>query len=373
MPDGIEIWDIWGRRGKPPWPPQRRKPFPAWEWLMGRVPPRAARPLTQAELAGELRQAITPEGTIPYRGREYLKPFLEQVGWELVEPGTFPEMLEPFYRRVPVAPEKEPQPLTASVEQIGGYDLVVYRNEKGDIVQMQNLGRAPAGPDWESLRREQLALAREREELAIAAPARARAESAAMWEAERQRLLQSVQLMGPAGWIRRWELMQQANPFIPPPQPTGEPEMMARRFAAEHGMSPEAAVQTAWRYEQNPEDPEFANVPLKARQELAWVAMEATGPPPEPARPTTPPAPAWLPEFVPGQVAGRPITSEPMLTPSPQLWARTPPSVRQGLYGYGEWVGHRPLEDVIRHMEMMLPRAPIGAGQQVWMPARQFA
>jgi len=92
------------------------------------------------------------------------------------------------------------------------------------------------------------------------------------------------------------------------------------------------------------------------------------------ARPLgTPPAPEWLPQFAETQIAGQPITKARTRTPSGQLYAQTPWSVREGLRGYTEWAGYRPYSEILEHMLMMQPEAPMGAGRVRWQPPAQFA
>lgn len=92
-----------------------------------------------------------------------------------------------------------------------------------------------------------------------------------------------------------------------------------------------------------------------------------------PQPPAIPPVPEWLAPFSPGQITGAELQRLPIRTPSAQMWARTPWSVREGLRGYTEWAGHRPYLDVLGHMAMMLPSAPRGAGRGRWVPVRQRA
>lgn len=111
------------------------------------------------------------------------------------------------------------------------------------------------------------------------------------------------------------------------------------------------------------------NVPLiqslLAGEELTPTAIQM--PQQAAAQPTTPPAPGWLPAFVPQLSEGQPIEKYPITTPSGQLWGQTPWSVQQGLAGYADWSGHRPIEDIMGHMEMMKPRTPYTGGR--WTPA----
>lgn len=90
-------------------------------------------------------------------------------------------------------------------------------------------------------------------------------------------------------------------------------------------------------------------------------------------RPTTPPAPPGLSQFVPSQVTGQPITRAPTSTPSGQMWGQTPWSTQEMLRGYTQWAGYRPYEDIMQHMYAMLPQTPAGAGRKYWTPAKQYA
>lgn len=90
-------------------------------------------------------------------------------------------------------------------------------------------------------------------------------------------------------------------------------------------------------------------------------------------KPTTPPAPEWLPQFAPWETVGEPISKGEIPTPSGQQWARTPWSVLEGVKGYAGWGGERPWGDILSHMEMMLPGEPAGVRYKRWKPARQRA
>jgi len=94
---------------------------------------------------------------------------------------------------------------------------------------------------------------------------------------------------------------------------------------------------------------------------------------PKVKRPTTPPAPPGLSQFVPSQITGQPITRAPTSTPSGQMWGQTPWSTQEMLRGYTGWAGYRPFEDIMGHMYAMLPQTPAGAGRKYWTPAKQYA
>ena len=85
-----------------------------------------------------------------------------------------------------------------------------------------------------------------------------------------------------------------------------------------------------------------------------------------------PPTPWWLPQFAPWLTAGQPVSPGALLTPSGQQWGRTPWSIREGLRGFAEYAGGRPLEDILQHMYSMQPQDPRGAGFRRWAPAQQW-
>lgn len=73
---------------------------------------------------------------------------------------------------------------------------------------------------------------------------------------------------------------------------TPEPGTFAQEFAREHGMSAKAAEQTGYRYFQDPQSGEFADLTSEEKSGLTWVGIEAAGPAPKPPPPIpiTPPA-----------------------------------------------------------------------------------
>jgi len=130
----------------------------------------------------------------------------------------------------------------------------------------------------------------------------------------------------------------------------------------------------AAQYAHNPMHPRFMEMDLKERQELARIASELRlGPEYPKQRPEEieSPVPEWLPQYVPGQVAGAEMKKLPMMTPSAQSWARTPWWQRQELYKYGQWAGY-PIEQRLWQMEQMIPRQPRGMGTTRWRPFKQW-
>ena len=75
-----------------------------------------------------------------------------------------------------------------------------------------------------------------------------------------------------------------------PVQEVEGPGMALQHFAEKYGMSPEAARQTGWRYYENPQSEEFANLTSEEENALFGVSMEGMGPPPK-----EPPPPAFKP------------------------------------------------------------------------------
>jgi hypothetical protein len=86
---------------------------------------------------------------------------------------------------------------------------------------------------------------------------------------------------------------------------------------------------------------------------------------------STPPAPAWLPQYVPGLTGGSPITRQYVPTPSGQQINAMPWSNAQALSGYAEYAGGRPWEDILAHAQMMQPYAPSRTNNVSWRPASQ--
>lgn len=96
----------------------------------------------------------------------------------------------------------------------------------------------------------------------------------------------------------------------------------------------------------------------------AWLPNLKTG------GPATPPTPNWLPEYAPGQVAGKPITQGNTILPSGQLWNKTPSTKREMLGGYLDYAqGRYPtLTDLTEAIAANLPNK-VSTSQ--WRPAIQ--
>jgi len=199
-----------------------------------------------------------------------------------------------------------------------------------------------------------------------------------------------LQLTGPGDWIKNWMLKNMPNPYKPPERlkkwQQQKPAGMSLAEAGREGYwLPPSAVEKmggkGW--------PAQIGGYFKPRKEIftgpgvpgvARLAEEIGGQPfraarkyrPPPKTPTTPPAPPWLSQFAPSQVAGQPVTPGQISPPSGQLWARTPWSQRQMLGGYAEFAGQS-YEDILAQMAMMQPVTPLGIRQRRWTPTRQWA
>jgi len=149
-----------------------------------------------------------------------------------------------------------------------------------------------------------------------------------------------------------------------------EPESGSRFVPMVRGMG--AAPQAA-EYKETYIDPSTgAKVTITSKPEPTGGGMMQAQPKPQVKRPTTPPAPPGLSQFVPSQVTGQPITRAPTTTPSGQMWGQTPWSTQEMLRGYTGWSGYRPFEDIMGHMYAMQPQEPVGARSKYWTPARQY-
>ena len=169
-----------------------------------------------------------------------------------------------------------------------------------------------------------------------------------LWE--QQQAAEIAGLTAPADWITRWMQIR----GLEKQQDVGR----ARRGIESIEDVLEEVFQTA-----TPE--EFAALEekeWKLRGELEKVRGRKTG---------TPPTPEWLPQFAAGQVAGQPITKGRITTPSGQQWISTPWSVREGLRGFAEFSGFRPMGDILDQMAMMQPRRGGRVGGTQWQPAQQ--
>lgn len=217
--------------------------------------------------------------------------------------------------------------------------------------------------------------------------------SAGAFESARQSILGS--LSSPSDWIKRWEVQNAPNPYTPKPQSQLEQkqselsntETRANMFDQMANEAEKLVTQLSSNQDYGAGTPNEATVLTQARNDITNYRNAAQAeraragifqtdvtylqgqPQPEmsaPGRPGNAPTPGWLPMFAPGQRAGQPITRENVATPSAQQWSSTPWSVQQGLSGYLDWAGYRPMADVLGNMAQMLPNSPGGGSR--WSP-----
>ncbi len=221
-------------------------------------------------------------------------------------------------------------------------------------------------------------------------------EQANIYEQARKDILSTA--TGPADWITRWTAQNAQNPYVAKQQ--SEIEQLATaadKARAEQGHWQALAESNATGWQMTPGglmpkggEPIYSSTYIGeggiagyAAQAAQYAGEQATKweaeaealskfdePAPEPARPTTPPAPFWLPAFASQQVAGKPITKQQIPTPSGQLLTSSPWSVLQGVSGYANYAGGRTWQDILDEAAMMQPATPIGAGRTSWSPAR---
>ena len=329
-------------------------------WGKGKVEPSPTWPPWQPSKWGEPNPAITAIGEMG------LKPYAPIQPTEPTEP-TAPTWMEDYERR---RAEAELKLLQAQLAQAG----------KPTSAEMQMETERQRAL---SLQRQQLLGGGARYYRTGEQPQEAMSQRA-IFEQARNAILST--LTSPADWIDRYLARTMENPYeVEEEEETefGEIANAAERTSKEASYWDRKAAQA-----NAAGDNEVADIALKnaksARQRARNFRQEATamreeggdlsiykrlGPRGE-GPSATPPAPAWLSKFAPGQVAGQPITKEQIPTPSGQLLSKTPWSTMEGMRGYAQWTGGRPWQDIMEHAEMMQPRTPAGAGRFRYRPFR---
>ena len=181
-----------------------------------------------------------------------------------------------------------------------------------------------------------------------------------IWEDIRRDILAS--LTTPADWIKRWQLMNAPNPWAP-----SEQDALVRELEGLEAQREQEKLKNIEHKETFGGHPgPSSELPQEIRQiEGEIEALDIANQ----QRQLTPPAPAWLPEFVLGQIAGEPIQRARVQTPSGQQWAGADWSVREGLRGFTEFAGFRPYRDILEQMARTQPRTARVASR--WGPVRQ--
>lgn len=217
---------------------------------------------------------------------------------------------------------------------------------------------------------------------------------AGAYESARQSILAS--LSSPSDWIKRWDVQNAPNPYTPQSQSPLEAsqsqventntranmfdqmansaEQMVTTLANDpnYGAGPNSNGEATVLTQARSDVVNYRNAAQLERGKLGAYQADVTylqgQPQPEPSAPMggNAPAPSWLPAFAPGQRAGQPISRENIATPSAQQWTATPWSAQQGLSGYLDWAGYRPMADILGNMAQMLPNSPGGGAR--WSP-----
>tara|TARA_Y100000310_G_scaffold144390_1_gene143633 strand:+ start:6835 stop:8061 length:1227 start_codon:yes stop_codon:yes gene_type:complete len=296
-------------------------------------------------------------------------PPLEGFEWEkvTVDPNTGLRIDAPFWVTKKIEEESEEDTDIYGMTELERLMLLLEQQEAGQ--------RWARGSAADILAQQQFGLQREEFEWQ---KQQAQQKIAQSYEDWRRRLL--GELTGPEDWITRWQVEQTPEKYPWEPAPRTEfPEIdlletaIAQKISSaggrpedldelEHLISMERQLE-GWKQE------EIESQKIAA----AWPEQPTIGQIAAGAKTKAPPAPAWFPEYAPGQVAGRAITKESIPTPSGQQLTRLPPSQAAGLGGYVEWAGGRPWQDILAHAEIMQPEMPRGAGQTRWRPVTQRA
>ena len=315
------------------------------------------------------------------------------------------------------APTAEDAPKTGApgygIEQINGYDVQVFRDENGSIVEMNVIGPSltsgVSGTTAEDFYNQQL----RRGGLERLFQGRRgtddsqRRQLEQQWASEQGRLLQIAQ-GSPRDWLRAWELGQQQNPFAKPQRSTLEQakileedvkhiEPVAKAYknllkfegeiGPEEGELPtgderatmEALVgrydrlkaqsivrreEARVEYAANKRETSRYTDPETGEEHINYSVGEEDGR----SRRTGPPTPAWLAGMFPNQLTtGKSLEKFSVPTPSAQWWNQSPESQKQAFLGLVDWTGGVPM-DLLGNIQQQLPQPRRVATRR---PARQ--
>ena len=372
----------WGRQPPEPRTPPGEMPIPG---AMSYAEFLALTPEEQREILGGFTQ---PSITLP-----------EGWEWEQIFDPTTGSIWQP--RQVGVAEEELEWPIEPMTE----YQQEQMRLQREELEW--RMGQASATGDMTTYQQAQLEL--QRLQLGLEERRLGAEEFGEVRDWIKRWKFMNPQLQPEAGKTRRWEAMtpeqRRATLMVGRFAGTGEktgwqPDIVARKEAGYHIGGPEDYESEA-KYHKAWADWDTAKAKeIKASQTLGELGyrpgeeygVTSEGPYPvttamtgegavathralqrelegRPARqvPSAPPTPEWMPQFVPGQVAGQTMERLPVKTPSGQQWGRTPWSVREGLAGYADWAGGRAYRDILEQMAMMQPRTP--TRPRGWQPA----
>ena len=264
-----------------------------------------------------------------------------------------------------------------------------------ELLAYQKAQETAGKPDWaQGYNEAQLALEREKfawtKEQAGSKPEEQRLRYELQWELDRQRLLGGL---APDDWITKYLTENMPNPYKQqannPPEigslVSGLGSQLDRQTGQVQALEAIAVARgmgAGWDSEvyKKAEEEMVAAQTTRDATYQAWTTVkkeaENWSPQPSPQRQKYPFAPEWLPQWAPGQVAGREITPENVATPSGQQLTQMEPSLRNKLGYYADWTqkrgGGRRWQDIMAEADIMQPYTPAGAGRSRWSPSRQF-
>lgn len=282
----------------------------------------------------------------------------------------------------------------AEISSEGGYDYQIYRDAEGVARDKVRIGTTPAATqdrvgmtDWEraqiALREKEAGFEREKwtterdwKEKQSAEEARLLPERMALqYEIDRQKLIAGIPT---DDWITRWTVQNQPNPYRPPrtadqvdqlettlDRETAAVQYNQKRLA--EAITAGADIDLIREFEgyvkesQKQRDIAYNAWSSMKKEKVDWTPQPYPG------------APEWLPKYAPGQVAGRMITPENVVTPSGQQLTQMPRSRASQLGYYADWTakmgGGRSWRDILSEAEVMQPASP-GFRRTSWTPAR---
>ena len=302
------------------------------------------------------------------------------------------------------------------VESMNGYDFLMGKDENGNDVVIETLGRTQTGgnADAQAVLNNYAKNANFQNMLSWGAQNQNLESRAIQQQMADQYERERASLMGkftgsPRDWIKQWEVQNNPNPFSVRMSENEklqesmevsrnrakalEPLAKAYRTALSSGvLDGEIDSERKWQMEKIIEtyqeqtkkaqaiedifraqkDIQSGNVSggsvsIGGQMEGVAHPMFNEGGETAPARPQLP-VPSWLPNLVP-ELAGQSVLSKKTVAPvSGQTWLATPYSQRQGLAGYMDWSGQS-YEDMLDNMAMRQtnsPRVPYS-----WRPATQ--
>ncbi len=360
--------------GLPPAPPLVKPPvLPAFTGIKGMLTGGAPTPITPAGVS------ITP----PLTGKTAEEAAAEMNRWLNTRTG----IMNPPTSTTPTPTTATSTLGTVKVETINGVLGVASYDPDGRLTNFEPISSSTVARDWtaetltaqaardaEDKRRWDIEQAR-LSAIEAGKPEIQRATNEAQFERDRYSLLQGI---APDDWITRYMMENQPNPYKAQTSDTAMADL-------EKGLDQRTAdVQ----YRQQilsgaimggADDDTIAKLKdlrdqASAKRDVYYDAWKTQKTEQKDWTPQTyPNAPAWLPKYALGQVAGKMITPEDVVTPSGQQLTQMPTTEASRLGYYADWSqklgGGRNWKDILGEVRLMQPETPRGAGSFGWSPA----